>query len=69
MINIVVSAAARQLTKQQLRGDLVNELISRREQDIEDFVAFTMSTETQTMIQNYLLSLKQKRKPQRVWKF
>ena len=60
LCGLVISAAARQLTKQQLRGNFINEMISKREQDIQDFVDFTMSKETQTFLQKYMASLKQK---------
>lgn len=46
--------------KQQLRGDLVNELISKREQDIEDFVKYVMSRNTQARIEQYLDNLRKK---------
>lgn len=52
--------AARRITKNQLRGGLVEKLASRQEEDINTFVTFTKSDAVQNGLRRYLEMLKAK---------
>ncbi len=57
---IATSPASRRLMKQQLRAELVNEFLSCREKDSEDFVAFVSQTSVQKHLGEYIQKLKRK---------
>lgn len=53
--------AARQLTKSMMRRDVINQLISQRESDTEQFLNFASKDFVQKGLKIYLESLKKKK--------
>ena len=57
---IATSPASRRLMKQQLRAELVNEFLSCREKESEEFVAFVSQASVQNSLGEYIQKLKRK---------